>query len=114
MGLQEILNNEKLSDAKKVKAIAKVVAAAREAYGNEDADITAPEINTINGLEDLNMLCNESKLAIAESEITNIRVVAVEYTKAFEGAVLDKKVEELIAISPVLANITATVKSAYL
>lgn len=114
MKLSEIFSAEDMSAKKQIKEIAKVVKAARDAYGNSDTEISLPEINTINGLEDLSLLSNESKVAIAESEVTNIRTIAVEYTKAYEGAVLDRKVEELIAISPVLANITAQTESAYI
>ena len=114
MKLTDIFTNEDMSAKDKVNAIAEVVTKAREAYGNGDAEITAPEINTVDGLEDLAMLCDESKVAVAESEVRNIKTVAVEYTKAFEGAILDRKIEELIAISPILANITATTDSAYI
>ena len=114
MNLTEILNSEELSTKEQVAAIAEVVAKARIAYGNGDAEITEPEINTIDGLQDISLLCNETKIAIAESEIGNIKTIAVEFCKSFEGAKLDRKIEELIAISPILANITNTVESEYL
>ena len=114
MKLSEIFSAEDMSAKEKIQAIANIVETARSRYGNAEAKITAPEINTINGLEDIAMLCDESKVAIAESEVTNIRLISVEYVKAFEGAILDRKIEELIAISPILANITATTESAYI
>ena len=112
MKLSEVFELKYSSGA--IQELAKIVTKAREAYGNIDKEITPPEVNTINGLEDLAMLCDESKLVIAKSEVDNIRTVAVEYVKAFDGAILDRKVEELIAISPILANITEKVKSSYL
>ena len=112
MKLSEVFELEYSSGA--IQELAKIVTKAREAYGNIDKEITPPEVNTINGLEDLAMLCDESKLVIAKSEVDNIRTIAVEYVKAFDGAILDRKVEELIAISPILANITAKVESSYL
>jgi len=112
MKLSEVFELEYSSEA--IQELAKIVTKAREAYGNIDKEITPPEVNTINGLEDLAMLCDESKLVIAKSEVDNIRTIAVEYVKAFDGAILDRKVEELIAISPILANITEKVKSSYL
>ena len=112
MKLSEVFELEYSSGA--IQELAKIVTKAREAYGNIDKEITPPEVNTINGLEDLAMLCDESKLVIAKSEVDNIRTIAVEYVKAFDGAILDRKVEELIAISPILANITEKVKSSYL
>jgi hypothetical protein len=114
MKLSDIFNNEELSSKEQIAEIALVVKSAREAYGNGEAEITAPEIATVDGLQDLAMLCDDSKVAIAESEVGNIKTVAVEYCKAFEGAKLDKKVEELLAISPILANITISVESEYL
>lgn len=113
MKLSEIFSSE-LSASEKITKIADVVVKARTAYGNTDSEITAPEIHTVNGLEDLAMLSAESKVAIAESEVQNIKTVAYEYTKAFEGARLDRKIEELIAISPILANITAATESDYI
>lgn len=104
MKLTEIFTSE-LTDVEKVDAISKVITKAREAYGNIDADIEAPEMQTVNGLENLNMLCDESKLVIAQSEIASIKTVASEYCKAYDGAIFSRKVEELLAISPVLANI---------
>ena len=114
MKLSEVFSAEDMSAKEKVTAIASIVNSARDRYGNTGAEITAPEVHTINGLEDLAMLCAESKVAIAESEVRNIKTVAVEYAKAYEGAVLDRKIEELIAISPILANITATTDSTYI
>ena len=114
MKLSEIFESEELSDGEKVTAIAEVVTKAREAYGNGDTEITVPEIHTIDGLENLNMLSDESKVIMAESEVRNIKVVANEFCKAFEGAVLDRKVAELIAISPLLTNITVKSESEFI
>ena len=114
MKLQDIFSAEDIKDSEKITKIAEIVNRARAAYGNGDADITAPEMHTADGLQDLAMLSPDSKLAIAESEVRNIKVIATEFVKAFEGAKLDKKIEELIAISPILANITASVDSEYI
>jgi len=114
MKLGDIFIDEDMKASKKVKLIAEVVTNARAAYGNGDAKITAPEVHTVDGLQDLAMLSDNSKVAIAESEVRNIKVLAVEYTKRFEGVILDKKIEELIALNPVLANITVVTESEYL
>jgi len=114
MKLNEVLASEELSDALKIEKIAAIVDKARAAYGNCENEIDEPEINTVSGLQDLAMLCNESKLAVVESEISNIKTIAIEFTKAFQGAKLDKKIEELIAISPILTNIAKTVDSEYI
>ena len=114
MKLSEILSNTESTDAEKVSQINAVVAKARAAYGNENLEISEPEIYTLSGLQDLAMLSDESKVAIVELEIEKIKTQAVEFVKNTEGAVLDRKIEELIATSPLLANITAKVESSYL
>ena len=114
MNLSEIFSSEELTASGKILHITEVVTRARTAYGNSDHDITAPEMHTADGLQDLAMLSAESKLVIAESEVRNIKVIANEFAKSFEGAKLDKKIEELIAISPILANIATTVDSEYI
>ena len=102
------------SNKEKVGAIAKIVENARIAYGNNDATITEPEIRTIDGLQDLRLLSDESKVALAEAEVNSIKLQASEFLKSNEGAVLENKVVELIALSPLLANITVTVDSEFL
>jgi len=114
MKLTDIFTTEELTEQECIEELVKVVNKARLKYGNTDAEITEPEINTVNGIQDLSMLSNESKLELAESEVNNIKTVAVEFTKSYEGAILDRKIEELIAISPLLANIAKTVDSEYI
>lgn len=114
MKLSQIFPNKDLSPEEKIAAIAKVVTKARADYGNEDAEISVGQMHTTEGMQDLAMLSDESKLAIAESEVGNIKRVATEFCKTYEGAKLDRKIAELIAISPILANITDTVDSDYL
>ena len=114
MKLSEILSNTESTDAEKVSQINAVVAKARAAYGNENLEISEPEIYTLSGLQDLAMLSDESKVAIVGLEIEKIKTQAVEFVKNTEGAVLDRKIEELIATSPLLANIPAKVESSYL
>jgi len=114
MKLSEILVSEEIKDSEKVAKIAEVVAKARKAYGNDDKVITAPEVNTTEGVQDLAMLSDKSKVAIADSEIRRIKQFANEFTKVNEGVMFDKKVEELIALSAILVNITTTTESEYI
>lgn len=113
MKLTEIFTNEDLAAEEQVKQIEEVVARARVNYGNTEAEITPPEVNTINGIEDIEVLSDNDRVVIAESEVQNIITVSREYCKAFEGAVLDRKIEELLAISPVLNNLGLKVESSY-
>lgn len=114
--LTEIINAPKkvLDASEKVVAIAKKVEQARKVYGNTDAEITAPEVNTCEGAVDLAFLDAADKVAVAGSEIRKIRVQAIETTKQTEGSVLDAEVVRLIAVNPVLCNITAATESAYI
>ena len=114
MKLMEIFSSEELSSKEQVAAIAEVVVKARNAYGNGDAEITEPEINTIDGLQSLSMLDDESKVRVAQIEVSCIKTRAVEFCNDVEGAVLDKKIAELIALSPVLTSLTNTTESEYL
>ena len=114
MKLSQIFASEELSDGEKVTAIAGVVTKAREAYGNPEAKITVTGIHTTEGIKDLNLLSDESKVAVAASEVQVIIQRAVEVGKATEGAVLDREVERLIATNSILVNITDKIKSEYL
>lgn len=98
----------------RIEALAEVIATAREKYGNTDDNIEAPEVNTTAGLQDIDMLSAHDKLIVARTEFGKIKVAAVEFAKATEGAVLDKKIEELLALNPVMTNITKTIESDYL
>jgi len=107
-------SSEDMTDTQKVAAIAEIVQTAREQYGNTDAEITAPEIGTCDGVRDLKLLSDKDKVAVAEMEVDAIITKAVEETKSAEGVVLDREIERLIATSQVLTNITAKVDSAYI
>lgn len=118
MKMNDILKTQEgadaLTPAEQVTKIAAFTEDMRTKYGNGDVEITTPEMHTVNGLQDMEFLSDESKVAIARSEWDNIKSIAIEFTKSFEGAVLDKKIEELVAISPVLANIATQADSEYL
>ena len=107
MNLTQIFESEELSDKDKLGKITEIITSARNAYGNSEADITLPAVNTVDGLTDLNMLSSESRVVIAQSEVSTIKVIASEFVKCVEGANYAKKVEELIATNPVLAHITS-------
>jgi len=106
--------NKDISSADRLEALVAIVKKAKAAYGNTDVAITTPLMQTAGGLQDMKMLSVGDKLAIAASEFQNIKKVAVEYGNSYEGASMDKKIEELLAISPVLSNIAEVIESDYL
>lgn len=112
MTLTQILNSKK-KVAKKLEMVAEVVAKARKKYGNTDEEITSPEVNTTEGMTDLAYLTDADKVVMASKEINSIRVKAIESTKVTEGTVLDREIERLLAINPVLANLDSTSGSEY-
>lgn len=112
MTLTQILNSKKKA-AKKLEMVAEVVAKARKKYGNTDEEITSPEVNTTEGMTDLAYLTDADKVVMASKEINSIRVKAIESTKVTEGTVLDREIERLLAINPVLANLDSTSGSEY-
>ena len=114
MKINKILLKEDMADNVKVQAIAKIVSDVRAKYGNEDKEIDTPEVSTVDGIVDMKYLSDESKLALADSEFTNIKLLAIEFCKSFDGAILDRKVEELLAISPIMANLLVSTESEYL
>lgn len=114
MSIFAILNKKKTSASDKLAAVAAVVAAARGAYGNEESAIPAPQVNTIDGMMSFVHLSDESKVEVVKAEAHSIRVHAIEFAEGVEGGVADKKIEELLATSPVMANLTAGSKFAYL
>ena len=112
MTLTQILNSKKKAP-KKLEMVAEVVAKARKKYGNTDEEITSPEVNTTEGMTDLAYLTDVDKVAMATKEINSIRVKAIESTKVTEGTILDREIERLLAINPVLTNLDSASGSEY-
>ena len=97
-----------MSSAKKLAKITETVKSCRKKYGNTDLEVEAPEVNTINGVESMDYLSDDDKLALADSCITQIRHEAIEEVKTNPLAILDEEVIALIATSPVLTNLSST------
>jgi len=112
--LTQIVNDTEMKSVEKLELIAAVVVKARKAYGNSEVEIECPEVNTCEGIVNIKFLSEDGKAALAGREITAIRMAAIEATTATEGAVLDREVERLIAVNPVLANLLAESESAYI
>jgi hypothetical protein len=107
MKLSKIINSKKLSSAKKLAEIDKVVQKCRKAYGNEETEIDSPEIPTSEGTTPLEFLSDDDKVAVASQCITAIRNEAIETVKRNPLAILDSEVIGLISCSPLLVNLNA-------
>ena len=114
MTITEILDNQETPVAEKLKQLSKVVSKAREAYGNTATEVNAPKVNSTEGYVELKFLSPEDKLAIAKGNIRGITMETIALTELSQGAVFDKEFERLLALDPVLANISTVVTSKYL
>lgn len=114
MSITKILSNEKSSDEEKIAAIAETIAKAREAYGNVDAEIDDPFVNTAHGQMRFSNLEDDSKLAYVRNEVARIKVMAGEATEQGQGVNPNRVVEQLLATNPILTNVAAGTKFEYL
>lgn len=114
MSLTAILSNEKTAVAEKLEAVAETVAKARAAYGNEDAEIAAPMVNTAYGAMRFTNLEDDAKLEIIRDTVMRIKVQAVEFGETREGANVNRKIEELLATSSIMVNVGEGSKFEYL
>lgn len=116
MNMLEILNNEdkKVTNVQKLEKIGTIVASARKAYGNEDAKIDSPDIETVDGLTPLVHLSPKAKVDLAKRAVTSVKMAAVEAQKRNSAVNINKKIEELIATSPILVNISEVVTYNYI
>lgn len=114
MSITEILNTKDAKPVEQLTEIAAIVATARKAYGNTKEEIPAIEVNTVDGMMDFVYLTDETKVHLVRNEVQAIKVRALEYGKHVPGANVNKKLEELIATSPILTNLSTTVSFDYL
>lgn len=116
MNMLEILNNDPktMSSNDKLEKVGVIIASARKAYGNEGVSIESPDIETINGLSPLVHLSSDAKVGLAISVLNEIKMEAVEATRRQEGVNINKKIEELIATSDILVNISTVVEYDYI
>lgn len=114
MSITKILTNADASAEEKLERVAEIVAAARAAYGNEDADIAVPRAYTTNGDMPFDLLDDESKVVLLTSAVGQIKAAAVEYSEQNSGVNLNKKIEELIATNGLFTNISSGTKFEYI
>jgi hypothetical protein len=114
MSITKILSNEKTSDEEKIASVAELAAKARESYGNEDAEIKDPLVNTTYGEMRFSNLEDDAKLTFVRNEVAKIKVRACEAVEQGQGVNPNRRVEELIATNPVLVNVSSGTKFEYL
>lgn len=114
MTITEILDNPDTPVAEKLDQLAKVVSKAREAYGNTDADLTAPKVHTTEGYVDMKYLSPDDKLVIAKQQIRSTTMETIATTDVVEGAVFDREFERLLSLNAHLSHITSKTDSKYL
>lgn len=114
MSITKILGNKETAAEDKLADVAAVVAGARENYGNTDADIAVPTLNTVNGSMPFNLLDDDSKVAALIAEVGRLKAAAVEYHTQNPGTNLNRKIEELLAVNGMFANIDAGTKFEYI
>ena len=114
MSITKILSNKDASAEEKLERVAEIVAQARAAYGNEDAEIDAPRVNTTNGSMPFDLLDDDSKVALLSGEVAYVKAYAVEFSEQTTGVNLNKKIEELLATNGMFANIDAGTKFEYI
>lgn len=112
--LTQILNQEKPVASEQLTAITAIINTARKAYGNADAEVATPKVNTTEGMVDLKYASAKDKVALVRREVSTIRAKAIETVEATEGAQLDKEIERLLSINPILVNLAAESESAYI
>lgn len=114
MSISEILNDKESSSKEKLEKIATIVATARTNYGNVDATIPSGSANTAYGSVAFEHLEDDSKIELVKREVAMIRVAAVEADTETTGVNINKEIEKLIAVSPLLNNLVSKTKLSYL
>ena len=114
MTISQILDDTESSAAEKLSELGSVITKARKAYGNEELEIAIPKVPTTDGYVTMQLLSADDKLVLASTEIRNIIINVTAGTELTEGVVFDRQLEFYLAINPILVNLGATTKSAYL
>ena len=114
MSITKILGNKDFSDAEKLVQVSEIVAGAREAYGNSDAEIPELRVQTTHGSLPFSHLQDDSKVVMLLNEALNIKTQAIAASEDTPGVVLNKKVQELLATNSLFANASADTEFEYL
>jgi hypothetical protein len=104
MSITEVLRS-KAEPADKLASVVEIVKSVRESYGNTEAKITMPEVNTATGFLPLSALSDESKVEMASAAVNDILQEVIEIDNCNEGANTAKVAESMIATNPILVNL---------
>jgi len=113
MKIIELIADNDVSAKDKLKGIKTLVKEVRNTYGNEDQDIPAVKVATVNGNVDITLLTNEEKVAVAENELRRCISQATAVAENVEGAVFDRSFEFAISTNPILVNLGKKSTSKY-
>lgn len=114
MSITKVLSDKDTDATNKLEAVSDIVANARQNYGNSEAEIQDPMVNTAHGSMRFSMLEAESKVELLRAEAARIKAVACEFVEQNPSANVNKKIEELISLNPLFGNIAAGTKFEYL
>jgi hypothetical protein len=114
MSLTKILTEKDADAEDQLSRIADIVGQARNAYGNADAVISAPSVDTTEGRMSFMHLEAAGQVALLRKQVSLIKANAVEFVEMNPGSSIDKKIEELLAINPYFANVGNGTKFAYI
>ena len=113
MKILNVLNNEETTATDKLAAVAEFVSVVRSKYGNADKEITPTKVHTSEGSVPISLLSNDEKVVVATQEIKETIAMATAGTEGTEGVVMDRIIEALVAVNPVLTNLDMVSDSAY-
>jgi hypothetical protein len=114
MSLTKILTRKDADAEEQLTEVATVVGAARKAYGNEDAEIAAPMVNTVHGQMAFSHLEPAAKIALLRDQVAMIKASAVEQAAQQAGTNMNKAIEQLLATNPYFTNVEPGVKFDYI
>ena len=104
MSITKILSAKDVTSEDKLSKVADIIGTLRESYGNADTEIPSVKVSTTHGNLPFEHLEDDSKVEILMNEALNIKSTAIAAVEDNPGIVLNKKVEELLATSPLFAN----------
>lgn len=106
MNIAKIL--DKKNNEKKLDLIVELVASARKKYNNEDAEIPAPTVGTCAGGQNIKYVSVEDKAALATQALRSILCDINVLDESTPGVNVNKELTSMIATSPVLTNLEAS------
>ena len=106
MNISKIL--DKKNNEKKLDLIVELVTAARKKYNNEDAEISAPTVQTCAGGQNIKYASVSDKAALATKELRAILCDIDQLDAQVEGVNVNKELTSMIATNQVLTNLEAS------